>query len=286
MWLSIVDRSAARVLRAAVLQMTSGDEVSANHRTADRLVREAVGDGAQLVVLPETWNVMGGPGRILAGAEDLEGPSLVLARRWARELGITVVAGSIVERVPDSDRVRNMSAVIGPDGGIAGIYRKLHLFDVDVAGRSYRESDTTVPGDEVCVASAGPLRLGMSVCYDLRFPELYRRLVGLGATAFAVPSAFTARTGRDHWEVLLRARAIEDQVFVLAADQTGVHPDGSESYGHSMIVGPWGDVLAEIPEGEGIAVADLDLGELERVRATLPALAHRRAAIFEDQPPD
>jgi predicted amidohydrolase len=280
LWLSTVDPSAARALRAAVLQMSSGAVVAANHRTADRLVRQAVGAGARLVVLPETWNLMGGPARIRAGAEDLDGPSLSLARRWARRYGITVVAGSIGERDPDGMRVRNTSTVIGADGVIAGIYRKLHLFDVDVAGRSYHESETTAPGSEVCVADCGTLRLGMSVCYDLRFPELYRRLVDLGATAFAIPSAFTARTGRDHWEVLVRARAIEDQVFVLAADQVGTHPDGTESWGHSMIVGPWGEVLAEVTDGEGIAVADLDLDELARVRASLPALAHRRRGIF------
>jgi len=260
--------------------MTSGDAVEANHRTADRLVRQAVGAGARLVVLPETWNLMGGPARIRAGAEDLDGPSLDLARGWARAHGITVVAGSIGERDPDGIHVRNTSAIFGPDGSMSGIYRKVHLFDVDVAGRAYRESETTAPGWEVCVVDCGPLRVGMSICYDLRFPELYRRLVDLGATAFVIPSAFTARTGRDHWEVLVRARAIEDQVFVLAADQVGTHPDGSASWGHSMIVGPWGEVLAEAADGDGIAVADLDLDELRRVRATLPALAHRRRGMF------
>jgi deaminated glutathione amidase len=282
LWLSTVDPSAARTIRAAVVQMTSGADVAANHRTAARLVRQAAAERATLVVLPETWNLMGGPARVLAGAEDLDGPSIELVRGWARTLGITVVAGSIGERDPGGARTRNTSIVIGSDGQTAGVYRKLHLFDVELPGRSYRESDTTAPGSELCVADVGPLRLGLSVCYDLRFPELYRRLIDLGATAFAVPSAFTARTGRDHWEVLLRARAIEDQVFVLAADQTGRHPDGSESHGHSMIVGPWGAVLAEVPDGEGIAVADLELAELARVRATLPALAHRRRAVFED----
>jgi predicted amidohydrolase len=260
--------------------MTSGADVAANHRTAARLVGQAAAAGAQLVVLPETWNLMGGPARILAGAEDLDGPSLELARVWARDYGIAVLAGSIGERGADGARVRNTSVLIGPDGTIGGIYRKLHLFDVDVDGRSYRESATTAPGSEVCVADCGPLRLGLSICYDLRFPELYRGLVDLGATAFVIPSAFTARTGRDHWAVLIRARAIEDQVFVLAAGQVGVHPDGSESWGHSMIVGPWGDVRAEVTDGEGIAVADLDLDELARVRARLPALTHRRPGIL------
>ena len=280
MWPGTVDPSAAPTVRAAVVQLCSGDELAANHRSADRLVRQAARAGARLVVLPETWNVMGGPDLVRAAAEDLAGPSLDLARGWARQLGITLVAGSIGERAPGGARVHNTSTVIGPDGTLCGIYRKLHLFDVDLPGRSYRESETTVPGTGVCVADCGPLRLGMSICYDVRFPELYRRLVELGASVFVVPSAFTARTGRAHWEILLRARAIEDQVFVLAADQVGTHPDGSESWGHSMIVGPWGEVLAEVAEGEGVALADLDLAELARVRAALPALAHRRQGFF------
>jgi predicted amidohydrolase len=264
--------------------MTSGADRDANHATADRLVRLAASEGAQMVVLPETWNLMAGTPAELAGAEDLDGPSVRLARSWAQELQLTVVAGSIGERIPGADRVYNTSITIGADGRIVGVYRKLHLFDVDVAGRRYRESDSAAPGTDICVVDAGPLRLGMSVCYDLRFPELYRRMIDLGATAFVVPSAFTARTGRDHWEVLLRARAIEDQAFVLAADQVGVHPDGSASYGHSMIVSPWGDVLAEIAEGEGITLAELDLAELERVRTMLPALIHRRPELDGSSP--
>jgi len=259
--------------------MTSGADLGANHASADLLVRQAAAEGARLVVLPETWNLMGGTAVALAGAEDLEGPSVQLARVWARELRITVVAGSIGERIPGAQRIYNTSLVIAPDGRIAGVYRKLHLFDVEVAGRTYRESDSAAPGAQIAVVDAGPLRLGMSVCYDLRFPELYRRMIDRGATAFVVPSAFTARTGRDHWEVLLRARAIEDQAFVLAADQVGIHPDGAASYGHSMIISPWGTVLAQIAEGNGIAVADLDLVELERVRAMLPALRHRRPEL-------
>jgi deaminated glutathione amidase len=261
--------------------MTSGADVNANHLTADRLVREAAAAGARLVVLPETWNLMAGTDAALAGAEDLDGPSVQLARGWARELGLTVLAGSIGERTLEARRVYNTSTLIAPDGQIAGVYRKLHLFDVEVAGRTYRESDGAAPGTQIAVVDVGPLRVGMSVCYDLRFPELYRHMIDLGATAFVVPSAFTARTGRDHWEVLLRARAIENQAFMLAADQVGRHPDGSESYGHSMIVTPWGEVIAELVSGVGLAIADLDLALLERVRATLPALTHRRPEIYE-----
>jgi predicted amidohydrolase len=259
--------------------MTSGADAAANRRTAERLVRRAASAGAGLVVLPETWNLMAGPAAVVAGAEPLDGPSLGLVAGLAAELGVAIVAGSIGERSGDGQRARNTSVAFGPDGAVAGIYRKLHLFDVEVDGRAYRESATVAPGDGVCVADVGPLRVGMSICYDLRFPELYRRLVDLGATAVAIPSAFTARTGRDHWDVLVRARAIENQVFVLAAGQVGRHPDGSESYGHSMIVDPWGVVLARAGDGEGIAVADLDLHRLAEIRAQLPALAHRRLGL-------
>jgi predicted amidohydrolase len=260
--------------------MTSGADAAANRRTAERLVRRAASEGAGLVVLPETWNLMAGPAAVVAGAEPLDGPSLGLVAGLAAELGIAIVAGSIGERSGDPQRARNTSVVFGPDGAVAGTYRKLHLFDVEVDGRAYRESATVAPGDAVCVADVGPLRVGMSICYDLRFPELYRRLADLGATVVAIPSAFTARTGRDHWDVLVRARAIEDQVFVLAAGQVGRHPDGSESYGHSMIVDPWGVVLArDDDDDEGIAVADLDLDRLAEIRAQLPALAHRRRGL-------
>lgn len=262
--------------------MTSGADVADNRRIAERLVRRAAAERATLVVLPETWNLMAGPVATAAAAEPLDGPSLALVAGLATELRIAIVAGSIAERVGDGQRARNTSVVFGPDGTVAGTYRKLHLFDVEVGGRTYRESATVAPGDAVCVADVGPMRLGMSICYDLRFPELYRRLVDLGATAVAIPSAFTARTGRDHWDVLVRARAIEDQVFVLAAGQVGRHPDGSESYGHSMIVDPWGTMLAHVAEGEGIAVADLDLDRLAEIRARLPALAHRRPRLVGD----
>jgi predicted amidohydrolase len=276
-----VDRSAHEAVRAAVVQMTSGGDPGANRRQAAELVARAADRGARIIVLPETWNLMAGPAAVRGGAEPLDGPSLAAAREWARVLGVTVVAGTIGEHIPGADRIANTSVVIDPAGEIAALYRKVHLFDVDVAGRTYRESATTAPGDAVVVADAGPVRLGLSVCYDLRFPELYRVLVGLGATVLSVPSAFTERTGRAHWEVLVRARAVENQAFVLAAGQVGRHPDGSRSFGHSMIVDPWGIVLDAVDAPEpGIGVADLDLARLAEVRAELPALTHRRADLF------
>ncbi len=267
-------------VRAAVVQMSSGADVAANIATAGRLVARAHALGARLVVLPEKWPVMGPADAVRAAAEALDGPCVRAARRWAAELGVHIVAGSIPERTDGGDRVRNTSVAIDATGHVVGVYTKIHLFDVDVAGRRYRESDEAEPGDAVVAAGLGGLTVGMSVCYDLRFPELYRRLVADGADVLAVPSAFTAATGRDHWEPLLRARAIENQCHVLAADQVGVHPDGTRSHGRSMIVDPWGVVLAQAGDGEGVAVADLDMDRQAEVRRTLPALVHRRPDVY------
>jgi deaminated glutathione amidase len=271
-----LDGSAFRV---AAVQMTSSADRERNLAAAERLVRRAVAAGARLVVLPEKWPFLHGP-RLLEGAEPIDGPSVGAARAWARELGVAVVAGSVIERVDGDRRARNTSVLVAPDGSVAAVYRKLHMFDVDVGGVSYRESAATAPGDEVVVADTLGRRIGMSVCYDLRFPELYRRLSDDGAEILAVPSAFTAVTGRDHWEPLLRARAIENQAFVIAAGQYGRHDDGTESYGRSMVVDPWGIVLAQTPDGEGLAVADLDFARLQEVRARLPALRHRRPDVY------
>jgi deaminated glutathione amidase len=269
----------ASALRVAAVQMDSSADRAANLRTAGALVRRAAADGARLVVLPEKWPYIHGP-RLLEGAEPLDGPSVSAARAWARDLGIAIVAGSVIERVEGDARARNTSVLVGPDGAVEAVYRKLHMFDVDVGGVSYRESAATAPGDEVVVARALGRIVGMSVCYDLRFPELYRRLADGGAEIIVVPAAFTAVTGRDHWEPLLRARAIENQAFVIAAGQHGRHDDGTESNGRSMIVDPWGLVLAQAPDGEGLAVADLDFARLEEVRARLPALRHRRPDVY------
>jgi predicted amidohydrolase len=270
-------------VRAAVVQMNSTAERDQNLATAERLVREAAAAGAELVVLPEKWNVLGSAGEVEAGAESLAGPSLTAARSWARELGAWIVAGSIAERPTEpsgDERVFNTSALIDPGGEIAAAYRKIHLFDVDVGGVAYRESEAERPGSEIVLADAGELELGLTVCYDLRFPELYRILAVRGARAFTVPSAFTSHTGRDHWEVLLRARAIENQAFVIAAGQHGSAPPNYDSYGRSAIVDPWGVVLAVAADGVGIATADLDLAAQERIRASLPSLANRRPEAY------
>jgi predicted amidohydrolase len=266
-------------MRAAVVQMNSTAEVARNLETAERLIRLAAAGGADLVVLPEKWNLLGGGEALRAGAEPLDGPSITAARGWAREFGIALVAGSFAERT-DGERVSNTSALIGDDGDIVATYRKIHMFDVDVGGVAYRESEHEDPGDEVVLAAAGGLELGLTVCYDLRFPELYRILAVRGARAFSVPSAFTAHTGRDHWEVLLRARAIENQAFAIAAGQFGKAPPNYDSYGRSMIVDPWGIVLAVAPDGEGVARADLDLDAQVRIRRSLPSLANRRPEAY------
>lgn len=259
--------------------MTSRADRARNIATAGALVERAAAAGAGLVVLPERWPHLDGP-RTLAGAEPLSGASLAAARGWARRLGVAVVAGSIAETGPDGGRAYNTSAAFDAAGDLVAVYRKLHLFDVEAGGVTYRESAATAAGGEVVAA---PLRghvVGMSVCYDLRFPELYRALVDRGADILVVPAAFTAATGRDHWEPLLRARAIENQCFVIAAAQYGTHDDGSVSHGRSMIIDPWGTILAQAADGEGVAVADLDFAALADVRRRLPALAHRRADVY------
>jgi predicted amidohydrolase len=233
------------------------------------------------VVLPEKWSVYGAPEDQRAGAEPLDGPALAWARATARELEIDLVAGSIAERVDGSSRGANTSVHIGPDGTDRATYRKLHMFDVLVGGRDYRESDGEAPGDEVVLSAlADGTGLGLTICYDLRFPELYRRLTVEGARILAVPSAFTEPTTRDHWEVLLRARAIENQAFVVAANQVGRHAPGLRTGGRSMIVDPWGIVLAQAPDAETYVIAELDLGRLERIRADLPSLANRRPEVY------
>jgi predicted amidohydrolase len=266
-------------LRAAAVQLNSGDDKGRNLEVAERLVRAAAADGAELIALPEKWNLLAGGEQLAAGAEPLDGPSLGAARSWARELGVHLLAGSISETSAES-RARNTSVLIGPGGEDLAVYRKIHMFDVDVGGVAYRESEYEDPGEEIVTAPVGELIAGLTVCYDLRFPELYRILAVRGARLITVPAAFTARTGRDHWEVLLRARAIENQVFVLAPGQIGKAPPHYESYGRSMIVDPWGVVLAIAPDEECFVAADLDLAAQERVRETLPSLANRRPAAY------
>jgi deaminated glutathione amidase len=269
------------MMRVAAVQLNSTDDKARNLETAERLVRAAAADGAALVALPEKWSILGDPDALRAGAEPLDGPTLTAAAAWARDLGIHLVAGSVAERLPGGDRLANTSVLLGPDGDRLAVYRKIHLFDVDVGGVAYRESALEDAGDELVTAPVGDVELGMEICYDVRFPELSRILALRGARLIALPSAFTRPTGSGHWEVLVRARAIENQVFVLAANQIGQAPPHHDSWGHSMIVDPWGVVLAEAPDEECFVAADLDLAEQERVRETLPALANRRPAVYE-----
>jgi predicted amidohydrolase len=263
-------------MRAGAVQLTSTDDTHRNLATADRLTRAAAADGAELVVLPEKFNAIGDDEVLLAAAEPLDGPTIGWAREIARELRIDLVAGSIAERRDGHEKLSNTSVHVGPDGELKAVYRKIHMFDVVVGGIEYRESATEDPGDEVVLSeTAGGVPLGLTVCYDVRFPELYRILAVRGARVVAVPAAFTKVTGRAHWEVLLRARAIENQAFVVAADQFGDHGDGKESFGGSAIVDPWGEVLARAEDGETYITAELDLARQDEVRAQLPSLANR-----------
>lgn len=266
-------------MKAAVIQMNTTADRPRNLEVAGRLVRAAAADGAELIVLPEKWPLLADGPTLSAGAEAADGEAVSAARAWARELGVHLLAGSFTA-ARDRDMPVNLSPLIDPEGETLAEYRKLHMFDVEAGGVEYRESEHEQAGSDLSVAEAGPLRIGLTICYDLRFPELYRALLDRGANAYTVPSAFTAATGRDHWEPLLRARAIENQAFVLAANQTGRTAPSFDSWGHSMIVGPWGEILAEIPEGEGYAVATLDLEHQADVRRRLPATSHRRTEIF------
>jgi predicted amidohydrolase len=262
------------------VQLNSTGDKARNLAAAEGLVRAAATDGAELVALPEKWNLLASGEEMAAGAEALDAPSLNAARSWARELGIHLLAGSIAERVGDGEKVFNTSVLIGPDGSDLAVYRKIHMFDVEAGGVEYRESDHEQAGGEIVSAPLDGLELGLTVCYDLRFPELYRILAVRGARLIAVPSAFTAATGRDHWQVLLRARAIENQVFVIAPDQVGEAPPHYSSYGRSTIVDPWGVVLATAPDEECFVAAELDLAAQGQIRERLPSLANRRPQAY------
>jgi predicted amidohydrolase len=267
-------------MRAAAVQLQSTPDRDRNLEAADRLTRAAARAGAELVVLPEKWPVLGTPEQTIAAAEPYDGPTLRWASNLARELGIDLVAGSFSEST-DADRGANTSIHAGPDGEIKATYRKIHMFDVEVGGKTYRESEREAPGDEVVVSeTAGGTGLGLTICYDLRFPELYRILAIRGAKVIAVPAAFTLATTREHWEVLLRARAIEDQAFMVAANQVGEHAPGYRSGGRSMIVDPWGVVLAQAPDKETYVLAELDLPRQDEIRRSLPSLANRRPEAY------
>lgn len=269
-----------QTVRAACIQLQCNSDSNRNWEACSRLVREAAAAGAELIVTPENTTFLGPHAQKVALAEPLDGPSHRRFADLARELKITLLVGSVAEIAEgETNRCHNTSLLFGPDGSRLAWYRKVHLFDVDVEdGVRFKESDTIAPGDQTVVSDSPCGRIGMSICYDLRFPEFYRRLVEDGAQILTVPSAFTQKTGSAHWHVLLRARAIENQAWVLAPGQVGHHDDEGlrHSFGHSMIVSPWGEILAELPEREGWCMAELDLGEVDRVRKSMPVHEHRR----------
>ena len=272
----------------AAVQMTSGEDVEANLERARELVREAATAGALIVGLPENFAYLGSrQDHRLNIAEELPpvdadqhrdlGPILGAMRALALKAGVWLLLGGFPEKSGSSNRIRNTSVLLNPEGTISAIYRKVHLFDVDVpGGKRFRESETVEAGDDVVVAPTPWGGLGLSICYDLRFPELYRAQVAKGARIVAVPSAFTLETGKDHWHVLLRARAIENQVYVMAPAQIGAHGPTRRSYGHALVVDPWGVIVAECADQEGFALARLDFAHQDRLRAALPVLTHRR----------
>jgi predicted amidohydrolase len=270
-------------LWVAAAQLCSTENVADNLTRAGELVKGAARAGAQLVGLPENFAYLGSDrDHKLALAEEISpearGPILEAMRQAARDAGVWLLLGGFPERVPGAEgRIGNTSLLLDPAGAVRARYRKIHLFDVEVpGGQRFRESDTVAAGDEAVVAETPWGGLGLTICYDLRFPELYRRLAAGGARMIAVPAAFTRETGKDHWHVLLRARAIENQAFVLAPAQYGFHGGKRASYGHALVVDPWGVVLAECGDRQGFALAELDFSQQDAIRRDLPCLTHRR----------
>jgi deaminated glutathione amidase len=262
---------------AAAIQMTSNDDRERNLAQAIGLIDEAVSRGAQFVALPENVDLIAAHGVKVEAAEPLDGPTFRLFSEAARERNIWLLAGTVAEISPIAGRARNTSVLFNPRGDRVAVYRKIHLFDVDLPdGSSFRESQHVEGGTETVVADTSLARFGLSVCYDLRFPELYRELSASGAEVLLIPSAFTLQTGKDHWEVLLRARAIENSCWVIAPAQTGRHLKGRASYGHTMIIDPWGIVVARCSDGPGVCIAVIDPDVTERTRRSVPSLQHRR----------
>ncbi|HZU84756.1 MAG TPA: carbon-nitrogen hydrolase family protein [Polyangiaceae bacterium] len=268
-------------MHVAVVQLNSQEDVASNLSRVALWIGDAARAGARFVVLPENFAFMGEEARKREIAERLDGafpgPILGALAESAARHGVWVLGGGMPERSDDPARPYNTSVLVDPAGAVAATYRKVHLFDVSLAdGTALRESAATSPGSEPVTAEVLGVRVGLSICYDVRFPELYRRLVGQGARVVTVPSAFTMTTGKDHWHVLLRARAIENQVYVLAPAQHGKHARGRQTYGKSLVVDPWGEVVAQCSEGEGFAAAVLDFEYQDRVRTSLPSLLHRK----------
>jgi len=267
-------------LRVGAVQMCSTADLAANLATCRELGERAAAEGAELVVLPECFAFLGGSEQDkLACAESLEGggPIIGTLREIATRHGVWVVGGGLPERIPgDERRAYNTAAVFAPSGELVARYRKIHLFDVAISdGPTLRESDSTAPGNELVVVEIGGAKLGVTICYDMRFPELYRTLVkDRGAEVLLVPAAFTAHTGAAHWHLLLRARAIEDQAWLVAPAQWGRHNAKRESYGHSLVIDPWGTIVGERADGDGVVVATLDGATLARRRTQMPCLEH------------
>jgi len=264
----------------AAVQMTSGTDVARNLTEAADLIGSATSSGAAIVVLPENFSFLGAEdaARVAVAEAAGDGPAQQFAAEQARQHGVWIVAGTIPIR-SDDGRVLSRSLLVAPDGTVAASYDKIHLFDVDVPageGESYRESETTRAGDRVISAATDLGRIGMSVCYDIRFPALFARLASIGMDLLVVPAAFTVPTGRLHWQPLLQARAIESLVYVVASGQWGEHPGGRLTYGHSMVISPWGEILAECTSGTGLAHAEVDMIELQRLRRQFPVLNHLR----------
>jgi len=263
-------------MRVAVCQLNARDDRAQNLAVARGLLERAAAAGAEFAVLPEYVDFLG-PGERAPKPEAVDGEFAEFFAGAARDLGIWVHAGSFHEAGPDAGRTYNTSLIFNPAGELTATYRKIHLYDVEIPGRvSYKESRSVAPGDETVVTAVAGVPTGLSICYDLRFPELYRRLAIAGAKVLVVPAAFMLHTGRDHWEVLLRARAIESQCYVVAAGQIGDHDPGRTCFGRSMIIDPWGTVLAQAPDTVGIVTAEIDLERLEEIRSELPSLANRR----------
>jgi nitrilase len=262
-------------MRVAAVQTVAGGDVAENLANSAVLVEAAAGEGARLIVLPEYFGILGARAtdKLAAKENDGTGPQQDFLSRMAREHHVFVVGGSVPLACADSDRVRSACLVYGPDGARVARYDKIHLFRFTKGAEDYDETRTIVRGDDVVAFNAPCGRVGLSICYDVRFPELYR---ALGDCALMlVPAAFTATTGAAHWELLLRTRAVENQCYVLAAAQGGLHPNGRRTWGHSMLVDPWGTIVAMKEEGPGIVVGDVDPARIAEVRAQLPALTHR-----------
>lgn len=275
-------------IRIAALQMVSAAEVSQNLKLAEKLIGQAADAGAVLAALPENFAYFGRreADKLQVAETPGEGPIQSFLAETAKRYGIALVGGTLPLRLEDETRAHASSLAYDADGRQIARYDKLHLFDVGLpdANEEYRESDSTAPGSAVVLVDTPAGKLGLSVCYDLRFPELYRRLSLQGAQILCVPSAFTATTGRAHWQMLLQARAVENLCYVLAPNQGGSHEGGRETWGHSMIVGPWGEVLASVESGPGVAVAAIDTQRLGELRRRFPALSHRREDIFSQTP--